>query len=674
MRGPLILGVTAARIRKAEQNREAVLSFLQTLNKGTAKRYLIGQFGLTPPTASAQNLYAAQWESLAAYTASKGPELLTNGTFDIDLSGWTATGWTWDSGAARHTTGNTSPLSQNVTVSSNKKYYLEITIANMTSGSVRVQLGRYSAPFFGGTSFAQGTWRRIIRPLISGTVAFQIVSTSDFDGTVDNISLREVTGAGIYPAILAPNFHNVPDSTAAGNGLFTDGHSGRALRDFVVEHAAQGGLVYMTTNFINPWTGGGPRDRTTVGWYTELLYSASGTPRDNFIVQLERVAKELQFYQDHGVVVLFRPFMEMNLEWAWWCGRGTPTGNPDQNHQQTQFIALWQDMHNYLTNTKGLRNILWFYCPNIPYSAADPAVDYYYPGDAYVDIVGADYYGTAPDTDLNYLNSYTLLQALGKPMFFGETGPTAVSGGEASIDNRIYLNAVKNYYSDYIGENRYNGWAYDAHNAIIDNNYISEYLNDAWCITREELPSFKPLFSDDFETWSGWVQVGNGTVSQSSEQKRAGTYSLKKTANSGAHGGYKSLGQTVARGVRLSAWCYATSASTGDVQCAIVDADGNGYGFTIEHGSNQISIQKFTSYAPTVLNSGSLDPPEGAWYKVIFEMLEDNSFSLRLFDTNNKWLGGVTAVADTTYTSFDRIAILGGVDYYIDELYLFQGY
>ena len=54
-----------------------------------------------------------------------------------------------------------------------------------------------------------------------------------------------------------------------------------------------------------------------------------------------------------NVAVLWAPFHEYQPSgWFWWS-KGTAT----------QFIQLWQYMYNYLTNTKGLNNLVWLRRP-----------------------------------------------------------------------------------------------------------------------------------------------------------------------------------------------------------------------------------------------------------------------------------------------------------------------
>ena len=81
-------------------------------------------------------------------------------------------------------------------------------------------------------------------------------------------------------------------------------------------------------------------------------------------------------------VTFFRPLHESNGAWFWW-GQQDPA----------EFAALWQGMFRYLTDTKGLHNLLWVYSANRNFDGTremDPAR--YYPGHDYVDVLALDIY------------------------------------------------------------------------------------------------------------------------------------------------------------------------------------------------------------------------------------------------------------------------------------------
>jgi mannan endo-1,4-beta-mannosidase len=116
--------------------------------------------------------------------------------------------------------------------------------------------------------------------------------------------------------------------------------------------------------------------------------------------------------ENAGIAVLFRPFHEMNGDFFWWS-------------YQDRFKELWIYEWNYLTNTKKCNNLLFVFGVNYYGNAAatsKQSPSYYYPGHAYVDVLGCDFY-------LEYGHSYDKrihdeLRTLGggKPIAIAENG------------------------------------------------------------------------------------------------------------------------------------------------------------------------------------------------------------------------------------------------------------
>ena len=100
---------------------------------------------------------------------------------------------------------------------------------------------------------------------------------------------------------------------------------------------------------------------------------------------LDIIAEYALKLQNENVPILFRPFHENSGGWFWW---GTSTS-------ADSYRAIWRYMVNYL-QAKGVHNLLYVYSPNGP---IDSESDYLsrYPGDAYVDVLGFDYYDDYAD-------------------------------------------------------------------------------------------------------------------------------------------------------------------------------------------------------------------------------------------------------------------------------------
>jgi mannan endo-1,4-beta-mannosidase len=88
---------------------------------------------------------------------------------------------------------------------------------------------------------------------------------------------------------------------------------------------------------------------------------------------IDLIAVQLKRLDAAGVPVLWRPLHEAQGGWFWWGAKGPKP-----------FIWLWQFLYNRLVNQDGVHNLVWVFT-----SGDDPA---WYPGDAFVDVIGIDAY------------------------------------------------------------------------------------------------------------------------------------------------------------------------------------------------------------------------------------------------------------------------------------------
>lgn len=119
--------------------------------------------------------------------------------------------------------------------------------------------------------------------------------------------------------------------------------------------------------------------------------------------RMDDIAVYLQYLEDKGVIVLFRPFHEMNQGLFWWAGRKGERGTAE----------LYRQTHDYFEREKGLTNLIWVW------DMQDMSRDFeaYNPGDNYWDVFAFDIY------DRGYDKSWYdyILPIVGeKPMAIGE--------------------------------------------------------------------------------------------------------------------------------------------------------------------------------------------------------------------------------------------------------------
>ena len=125
-----------------------------------------------------------------------------------------------------------------------------------------------------------------------------------------------------------------------------------------------------------------------------------GEYNPQFNAYLDIIADYALALQNDKIPVLFRPFHENSGGWFWW---GTSTS-------VESYQAMWRYMVNYLEG-KGVHNFLYVYSPNGPISSESEYLERY-PGDAYVDVLGFDYYDDY--ADVSKYTGNTFLDALGK--------------------------------------------------------------------------------------------------------------------------------------------------------------------------------------------------------------------------------------------------------------------
>lgn len=184
-----------------------------------------------------------------------------------------------------------------------------------------------------------------------------------------------------------------------------------ALNTIVKKYSDNGSLVTIGWHANNPWTGRAFNDLSGLGHLGDII-DPNKTVSVAWLKELDTAAAGLLDLQSAGVVVLWRPFLEMNGRWFWW-GATQPTPK--------EFRAVWAHMFHYFSNVKGLHNLLWVYAPN------NGAPMYYYPGADLVDIVGVDDYH-----ETTIIDQYGELASLGKPLALTEKGPPLATAGKTS--------------------------------------------------------------------------------------------------------------------------------------------------------------------------------------------------------------------------------------------------
>lgn len=176
----------------------------------------------------------------------------------------------------------------------------------------------------------------------------------------------------------------------------------------------QGAMVNIMWHACNPANGRpcnfddgkGVLSHLSDDQWKELLTDGSELNKE-WKTRIDEVCVYLKDLQGKGVEVFWRPLHEMNQGKFWWGGRPGPDGT----------AKLYRMMHDYMTKTKGLTNLIWVWdLQDFGSLASD--VKTYDPGDDYWDVIALDVYDGGGYTSENYK---ILSDAAGeKPMGIGE--------------------------------------------------------------------------------------------------------------------------------------------------------------------------------------------------------------------------------------------------------------
>lgn len=194
-----------------------------------------------------------------------------------------------------------------------------------------------------------------------------------------NSDVKLITGS--YPAImgwdlagiekgLCCNIDSVPFSWMRKNILFA--HN-------------LGAINTISWHAFNPTNGKSSWDDTKSPNPAVSMIIPGGQFNKEYTAYLDSIAvfmHSLKTSKGSLVPVIFRIFHENDGSWFWW---GAMHCTP------ADYKALYQFTHDYLTNKKGVHNIIWAYSPDRKSETEEKYLERY-PGNEYVDIIGFDDY------------------------------------------------------------------------------------------------------------------------------------------------------------------------------------------------------------------------------------------------------------------------------------------
>jgi len=147
----------------------------------------------------------------------------------------------------------------------------------------------------------------------------------------------------------------------------------------IAEHKAKNFIV----SILHHWRAPSGNTGDVGAFYTDgttfdlaaALADKNSTEYAELIAGIDIAAAELQKLEDADIPVLWRPLHEAEGGWFWWGAKGS-----------SALKELWVIMYDRMTTHHGLDNLIWVFTHTSSLS------EDWYPGDAYVDIVGYDGY------------------------------------------------------------------------------------------------------------------------------------------------------------------------------------------------------------------------------------------------------------------------------------------
>ncbi|WP_158840069.1 glycoside hydrolase family 26 protein [Polaribacter sp. L3A8] len=150
----------------------------------------------------------------------------------------------------------------------------------------------------------------------------------------------------------------------------------------IIKAHENGSIITISWHHVNPKGFGTPND----GSFNDVVkgFLKGGEFREVYIKRLARAARLLNKLVDangNSIPVLFRPWHEMNGDFFFW-GEGFRTTE--------EYIQLWRDTVQILSEDFNVHNLLYVYSPNFVANRSEYLRNY--PGDEFVDILGIDIY------------------------------------------------------------------------------------------------------------------------------------------------------------------------------------------------------------------------------------------------------------------------------------------
>ncbi|QIL77325.1 glycoside hydrolase family 26 protein [Hymenobacter sp. HDW8] len=246
--------------------------------------------------------------------------------------------------------------------------------------------------------------------------------------------VKKVTGA--YPVVYGWDLSRIIDFYTGDRKAWET----NITRNLTIEAYNRGGINTYSWHYHNPVAKEGI-------WWQDAQVEAvkhilpGGSHHEVYKKSLKELANYINSLigaDGKLIPIILRPFHEMNGDWFWW-GKGHCTVQ--------EYKQLYQFTVKYLRDDLGVHNLLFAWSPDRAFTTETQYLEYY-PGDAYVDIVGIDnYFDLLPGNDpsvagekLKIISDFAIKK--NKIAAFTETGLDKVY--KANWFTQMLLPALKN--------------------------------------------------------------------------------------------------------------------------------------------------------------------------------------------------------------------------------------
>jgi mannan endo-1,4-beta-mannosidase len=202
---------------------------------------------------------------------------------------------------------------------------------------------------------------------------------------------------------------------------------------------------------------------------TKAMNNGASEEYQLILRDIDAIAIQLTKLKDANVPVLWRPLHEAEGAWFWWGAKGPEACK-----------WLWKLVYDRLVQHHQLNNLIWVWT-----STASAAAQDWYPGDAYVDIIGADIYLPAG----NYGSNLIMFDNLAS-IFEGKRLITLSENGPIPDPERLFLErSAWNWFCTWSGDFIMDGVSNST-------SHINAVFNHEYVITLDELDNIDNIISN----------------------------------------------------------------------------------------------------------------------------------------------------------------------------------